>query len=166
MLSLDELLVLRDSWRVEGKTVVLTNGCFDVLHAGHVRYLAAARAHGDVLVVALNDDDSVRRLKGERRPLVPLADRAAILEALRAVDAVMPFGEVTAEATVRTIRPDVYVKGGDYAVGPGPGKRLPEAEIVQSYGGRVEIVSFLEGRSTTDLIAAIQERYCGSPEQR
>lgn len=146
--------------------MVLTNGCFDLLHLGHVRYLAAARAFGDVLILALNDDESVRRLKGPHRPLVPLAERAELLAALRSVDAVVPFSEDTAEETVRVLRPDVYVKGGDYAGASGAGKPLPEAAIVRAAGGRVEIVSFVEGHSTTDLIATIRERYCGSPAPR
>lgn len=137
--------------RADGAAVVFTNGCFDVLHAGHVRYLAAAKAMGDFLVVGLNSDASVRRLKGEGRPVNPEADRAEVLDALRAVDIVTVFDEPTAEELVRIVRPDVYVKGGDYTM-----ETLPEGRIVQEYGGRVEFVPLVEGRSTTNILARIR----------
>ena len=140
-----------DDKRAEGETIVFTNGCFDVLHAGHVRYLAKARAMGDFLVLGLNSDASVRRLKGEDRPINSEEDRAEVLDALRAVDVVTIFGELTAEELVRLVRPDVYVKGGDYTP-----ETLPEAKIVQAYGGRVEFVPLLEGRSTTNVIERIR----------
>lgn len=140
-----------DDKRAEGETIVFTNGCFDVLHAGHVRYLAKARAMGDFLVLGLNSDASVRRLKGESRPINSEEDRAEVLDALRAVDVVTIFGEPTAEELVRLVRPDVYVKGGDYTT-----ETLPEAKIVQAYGGRVEFVPLLEGRSTTNVIERIR----------
>ena len=140
-----------DAVRSEGATIVFTNGCFDILHAGHVRYLTAAAALGDFLVVGLNSDASVRRLKGEGRPIVSEADRAEVLDALRAVDVVTIFDEPTAEALVRLVRPDVYVKGGDYSL-----DTLPEAKIVQAAGGRVEFIPFVEGRSTTNVIERIK----------
>ena len=140
-----------DAARAKGATVVFTNGCFDVLHAGHVRYLAKARAMGDFLVIGLNSDASVRRLKGNNRPINTEDDRAEVLDALRAVDVVTIFGEPTAEALIATVRPDVYVKGGDYTL-----ETLPEAKIVKEYGGRVEFVPFVEGRSTTNVIERIR----------
>ncbi len=140
-----------DTVRADGGTIVFTNGCFDILHAGHVRYLRAAEAMGDFLVVGLNSDASVRRLKGEGRPIVPEADRAEVLDALRAVDIVTVFDEPTAEELVRLVKPDVYVKGGDYTV-----DTLPEAKIVQKAGGRVEFIPFVEGRSTTNVIERIK----------
>jgi rfaE bifunctional protein nucleotidyltransferase chain/domain len=130
--------------------VVLTNGCFDVLHRGHVEYLTAARALGDLLVVGLNTDAGVRRLKGPDRPVNPLADRAFVLAALRCVDVVVAFDEPTAAGLCAAIRPDVYVKGGDYTEG-----RLPEAEVVRGYGGDVRILPLTPGHSTTTTLAAL-----------
>ncbi len=140
-----------DAAREKGATVVFTNGCFDVLHAGHVRYLTKARAMGDFLVIGLNSDASVRRLKGNGRPINTEDDRAEVLDALRAVDAVTIFDEPTAEALIEIVRPDVYVKGGDYTL-----ETLPEAKIVKEYGGRVEFVPLVEGRSTTNVIERIR----------
>ena len=137
--------------RADGATIVFTNGCFDILHAGHVRYLTAAAMMGDFLVVGPNSDASVRRLKGEGRPIVSGADRAEVLDALRAVDIVTIFDEPTAEELVRLVRPDVYVKGGDYSL-----DTLPEAKIVQAAGGRVEFIPFVEGHSTTNVIERIK----------
>ena len=137
--------------KAKGNTIVFTNGCFDILHAGHVRYLNAAKALGDILVVGLNSDDSVRRLKGEGRPINPAADRAEVLAGLRAVDHVIIFEEATAEELVRQIKPDIYVKGGDYSL-----DSLPEASIVESYGGETVLIPLVEGRSTTNVIRRLQ----------
>ncbi|MBS1718799.1 MAG: D-glycero-beta-D-manno-heptose 1-phosphate adenylyltransferase [Armatimonadetes bacterium] len=143
MLSLEQALALR-----KGRKLVFTNGVFDILHAGHVQYLAAARGFGDLLIVGLNDDDSVRRLnKGPNRPINPLEDRAAVLEALRAVDGVIAFSEDTPENLVAQLKPEVFVKGGDYTL-----EQLPEARIVAEYGGEVRLIKFLEGRSTTEIL--------------
>jgi D-beta-D-heptose 7-phosphate kinase / D-beta-D-heptose 1-phosphate adenosyltransferase len=133
--------------RPRGRTVVATGGCFDLLHAGHVATIAAARALGDHLVVLVNSDDSVRRLKGADRPIQPQEDRIAVLRALAAVDEVVVFEEDTPIATLERLRPDVFVKGGDYAR-----EDLPETAILESWGGRVEIVPYVHGRSTTRLI--------------
>jgi rfaE bifunctional protein nucleotidyltransferase chain/domain/rfaE bifunctional protein kinase chain/domain len=133
--------------RAAGGTVVATGGCFDLLHAGHVATLEAARRLGDCLVVCLNSDASVRRLKGEGRPLVPERDRVRVLEALGAVDAVIVFGEDTPHAVLDALRPDVWVKGGDYAAAA-----LPEAELLAGWGGQVVVVPYLAGRSTTRLV--------------
>ncbi|AIE84255.1 D-glycero-beta-D-manno-heptose 1-phosphate adenylyltransferase [Fimbriimonas ginsengisoli] len=136
--------------RRAGKRLVFTNGVFDILHAGHVRYLAEARALGDLLIVGVNSDASVRRLaKGPGRPVHTLEDRIAVLEALRSVDGAVEFEEDTPEAIVANLRPEVHVKGGDYTP-----ERLPEAKIVLAYGGEVVILPLLEGRSTT---RALQE---------
>jgi len=133
--------------------LVLTNGCFDVLHVGHIRYLKAARGLGDSLVVGLNTDESVRALKGPRRPIFSQDERAEILAALACVDFVVLFDDNTAERLVSLLRPDVYVKGADYA--PGSGNDLPEAAIVHAYGGRVELLPLVEARSTTAIIENI-----------
>jgi rfaE bifunctional protein nucleotidyltransferase chain/domain len=133
--------------RARGGTVVATGGCFDLLHAGHVRMLEAARAQGDCLVVLLNSDASVRRLTGEDRPLVPETDRAAVLQALAAVDGVLVFEEDEPSRALERLRPHVWVKGGDYAIAD-----LPEAEALASWGGRIVLVPYVAGRSTTRLI--------------
>ena len=138
--------------RQGGQKVVFTNGCFDILHAGHVTYLEAAKAQGDVLVLGLNTDESVRRLKGPERPINSELDRAKVVGALKAVDYVVLFGEQTAETVIAEVKPDVYVKGGDYTL-----DTLPEAKIVQSYGGRVAFIDMVEGRSTTNIINKIKK---------
>lgn len=132
------------------KKIVFTNGCFDIIHAGHVRYLTAAKNFGDALIVGLNTDESVRRLKGASRPINSQDDRAEVLLGLKAVDHVIFFGEQTAENLIAEVKPDVYVKGGDYTL-----ETLPEAKIVQSYGGRVEFVNLVAGRSTTKIVEKI-----------
>ena len=139
--------VLRDG----GQKVVFTNGCFDILHAGHVRYLNKARSFGDCLVLGLNTDSSVSRIKGPSRPINSQLDRAEVVGALKSVDYVVFFDEPTAEELVRQVRPDVYVKGGDYTI-----ETLPEGQIVLGYGGKVELVQLVEGRSTTSVIAKIK----------
>ncbi len=139
--------------RKGGRKIVFTNGCFDILHAGHVRYLTQARSFGDCLVLGLNTDASVRQLKGPERPVNSEQDRAEVAGGLRAVDYVVLFGEPTAEKLIGMVRPDVYVKGGDYTL-----ETLPEAKIVRQYGGRVEFISMVEGRSTTNLIEKIRKQ--------
>ncbi len=160
LLSLAELGERRAAWQAAGLRLVLTNGVFDLIHAGHVGYLAQARALGDLLVVALNSDASTRTIKGPLRPIVPEADRAAVLSALRSVDHVTIFAEPTAEAVVAALRPEVYVKGADYASGHAPDlERLPEARIVAGYGGQIVLLPYAAGRSTSALIARIVARY-------
>ncbi|HZB94699.1 MAG TPA: adenylyltransferase/cytidyltransferase family protein [Herpetosiphonaceae bacterium] len=161
--ALEELLRLRREWRESGQIVVCTNGIFDLLHFGHLDYLTAARSLGDVLVVGLNSDSSTRRYKGPLRPLVPEHERAALLLALAPVDYVTIFDELTAERLVEALQPDIYCKGGDYGSAGSLAKPLPEAAIVERYGGRVELIPYLPGHSTTDLIRRIVERY-GSPK--
>ncbi|MBX7134256.1 MAG: D-glycero-beta-D-manno-heptose 1-phosphate adenylyltransferase [Fimbriimonadaceae bacterium] len=143
MLTLDEALAKR-----AGKRLVFTNGVFDILHAGHVTYLAQARALGDLLIVGLNSDSSVRGLgKGADRPINPEGDRAVVLSALRAVDGVVVFGEPTPEALILALKPEVHVKGGDYDP-----EQMPETPLVRSYGGEVVILPLLAGRSTTSIL--------------
>jgi len=137
--------------RAAGRRVVFTNGCFDILHAGHVRYLAAARALGDYLILGLNSDASVRRLKGETRPVNDESDRAEVVGALKSVDAVVIFGEDTAEELIAEVRPDVYVKGGDYTR-----ETLPEARVVEARGGEVAFIPLVAGKSTTNIIRRMQ----------
>jgi len=153
VLNQDEAAVWAAQVRAAGKTVVFTNGCFDLLHRGHVDYLQRARALGDVLLVGLNGDSSVRQLKGPGRPILPEADRAVVLAALRAVDAVVIFDQPTAEALVAAIQPAVYVKGGDWGAGQ---RTPPEAAVVLSYGGRVQFIPYLAGRSTSEIVAQIR----------
>jgi D-beta-D-heptose 7-phosphate kinase/D-beta-D-heptose 1-phosphate adenosyltransferase len=140
--------------RAEPCRVVFTNGVFDILHAGHVTYLEEARALGDVLVVGLNSDDSVRRLKGPTRPVNTQEDRARVLGALRCVDHVIVFDDDTPLAVITALIPDVLVKGGDYTRDTVVG-----ADVVEHYGGSVVIIPLLEGRSTTSIIARSQGRY-------
>jgi rfaE bifunctional protein nucleotidyltransferase chain/domain len=138
--------------QAEGRRVVFTNGCFDLLHRGHIRYLEQARSLGDLLVVALNGDASVRRLKGEKRPVVPEAERAEVLAALAVVDLVVIFDELDPARVIRAVRPDVLVKGGDWPV-----DRIVGADFVQSAGGTVRSLPYVEGVSTSALIRRIAE---------
>ena len=140
-----------ETLRAAGQRVVFTNGCFDILHSGHVRYLAAARALGDVLILGLNSDASVRRLKGETRPVNTAEDRAEVVGALKSVDAVVIFDEDTAEELIAKVYPAVYVKGRDYTP-----ETLPEARIVERYGGEVAFIPLVAGKSTTNIIQRMQ----------
>lgn len=141
---------LGEELRNKGNKVVFTNGCFDILHAGHVRYLNAARKLGDCLVLGLNSDDSVRRLKGPSRPINHESDRAEVISALKAVDYVIVFDEATAEQLVSELKPDIYVKGGDYSV-----DTLPEATVAAAYGGETILIPLVEGRSSSKIINKI-----------
>ena len=147
----EELLRARGRLRAEGRTLVFTNGCFDLLHVGHARYLAAARALGDALLVAINSDRSVRALKGEGRPVVPEAERAELLAALSAVDFVTVFDEDSPRRLIRELLPDVLVMGGDYAPAEIHGR-----EEVEAAGGRVLALPFVEGASTTGIIERVK----------
>jgi rfaE bifunctional protein nucleotidyltransferase chain/domain len=149
--SRSSLVEERRKWREEGRRVVLTNGCFDLLHPGHVALLEAARAHGDVLVVAINSDRSVRRIKGEGRPLVPEAERAETLLALEAVDRVVLYDEPTPLEVVKALAPDVLVKGADWAEDAIVGR-----EEVEASGGQVVRVEMVPGRSTTAMLERIR----------
>ena len=154
IISVEEMIVFREQFASQGRKVVFTNGCFDLLHVGHVRYLKEAKQQGDLLVVGLNDDESTRYIKGPGRPLMAQEDRAEILAALEYVNYVIIFSERTAERLVGTLKPDIYVKGGNYKV-----EELPEAAVVVGYGGQVYLTSVTPGRSTTSLIAAVLAYY-------
>ncbi len=142
--------------RRNGARIVLANGCFDILHVGHVRYLEGARALGDILVVGINSDEQVRVLKGEGRPLVPERERAEIIAALRVVDFVTIFNEPTVEALLRAIRPDVHAKGTDYTE-----ETVPERNVVLSLGGRVAIVGDPKEHSTSEMVKALLQDSSG-----
>jgi rfaE bifunctional protein nucleotidyltransferase chain/domain len=152
--DLATLLVLRAGYRQAGRTVVWTNGCFDLVHAGHVRSLVAARALGDVLIVGLNSDRSLRQLKGPERPILPEADRALLLGALECVDHVLLFDDLVPTTLQDRIRPDVHCKGADYA--PPQGKPIPERAVVEAYGGRVAFLPLVAGLSTSALVRRIR----------
>jgi D-beta-D-heptose 7-phosphate kinase/D-beta-D-heptose 1-phosphate adenosyltransferase len=160
ILGREELTVEVRRRQADGERGVFTNGCFDLLHLGHVRYLQEARALGDFLILALNGDGGVQLLKGPKRPLVPENERAEILAALACIDYVTIFQEPTADLLVALLQPAIYVKGGDYAglESDVPDKnRLPEARVVQEYGGVVRLISYLPHHSTTELIEAIKQ---------
>ncbi len=159
IVAVEYLPALSAALRQAGKRIVLTNGHFDLLHVGHLRSLQAARKLGDVLVVAVNDDTSTRRRKGPTRPFVPADERAELLAGLACVDYVTIFPDDTAERVVQLLRPDVYVKGGDYGVTPeelARGKQpLPEAALVRALGGEVVLIPYVPERSTTELVRRI-----------
>jgi rfaE bifunctional protein nucleotidyltransferase chain/domain len=151
IVGLAELLNIRQRLRESGEALVFTNGCFDLLHVGHVRFLAEAKALGDVLVVAVNSDSSVRRIKGPGRPVVVERERAEIVAALESVDLVVCFSDATAAGLVAGLQPDVICKGGDYD----DAETLPEAAAATSFGGRVRLLSYTHARSTTELLERI-----------
>ncbi|HSJ56900.1 MAG TPA: D-glycero-beta-D-manno-heptose 1-phosphate adenylyltransferase [Anaerolineae bacterium] len=162
--QLDDREVLRahvEMLRREGKRIVFTNGCFDILHGGHVLYLNRAKELGDVLVVGVNTDESVARLKGPDRPINGLQDRMQVLAGLSSVDLVIPFHEDTPKNLIRIVRPDLFVKGGDYTP-----DTLPEAPLVRELGGEVHIMPYLESRSTTSIIDRIRQTYVADCEQQ
>jgi D-glycero-beta-D-manno-heptose 1-phosphate adenylyltransferase len=138
-------------WRLRGEQIVLTNGCFDLLHVGHVRYLRGAKALGGRVIVAINSDESVRKLKGQGRPAMPASERAEILAALTDVDAVVIFDEPDVRALIRELHPDVQAKGTDYTR-----ENVPERDEVMAYGGRVEIVGDPKDHSTTELLTQLK----------
>ena len=149
-MTVDEAARLAERLRAEGKRIVLANGCFDLLHVGHIRYLHDARRLGDVLFLGLNDDASVARLKGRGRPLMPAAERAELLQALRDVDHVVVFGDDTADHLVTRLRPHVHAKGTDYTA-----ETVPEAAAVRAVGGTTAIAGDPKSHATRDLIATI-----------
>ena len=155
--ELAEIVARRQS---AGEKIVLTNGVFDLIHVGHARYLAEARALGDALIVAVNSDASVRGFKDPLRPVVPHAERMELLASLSSVDYVVPFGTRTPVPLVEIVRPLVYAKGGDYTL-----EDLPEAAVVLGYGGSVQILSLVAGRSTTHLIARVCAAYCQTSQE-
>ena len=138
--------------KAEGKKIVFTNGCFDILHVGHVRYLKEAKALGDILILGLNSDCSVKSLKGSNRPINNESDRAEVLSALKAIDYVVIFDEKTAENIVGEVKPDIYAKGGDYSI-----DTLPEAKIVAEHGGKTVLLQLVDGKSSTNIINKCKE---------
>ena len=157
--SRNELKAKIDRLKREGKKVVFTNGCFDILHAGHTRYLREARKLGDTLILALNSDSSVRSIKGPMRPIVPEAERAEVVAALDSVDYVTVFDELTPLELIEFLRPDVIVKGGDWAE-----QDIVGAEAVRKWGGRVAIMPEIEGASTTNIIDKVLQVYRSADE--
>ena len=147
---LDRLAGIIRTERSRGRSIVLTNGCFDLIHVGHIRYLEEAKAQGDILVAALNSDASVRRLKGEGRPILPESERAEILAAFSCVDFVTIFKEDTVEQVLLTLKPDVHAKGSDYTT-----DTVPEKETVRAYGGRIAITGGPKVKNTSELIRQI-----------
>jgi D-beta-D-heptose 7-phosphate kinase/D-beta-D-heptose 1-phosphate adenosyltransferase len=155
----NELKATVDRLKREGKKVVFTNGCFDILHAGHTRYLREARKMGDALILALNSDSSVRSIKGPMRPIVPEAERAEVVASLDSVDYVTIFDELTPLELIEFLRPDVIVKGGDWSE-----KDIVGAETVRKWGGRVAIMPEIEGASTTNIIDKVLQVYRSADE--
>ena len=152
-ISKELAIEILETAKKDGKKVVFTNGCFDILHRGHVTYLNEAKRQGDILVVGVNSDASVKKLKGESRPINSEYDRAFVLDGLKAVDYTVIFGEDTPEDLIACLKPSVHVKGGDYKK-----EDLPETKIVESYGGKVIILNFVEGKSTTNIIEKINKK--------
>lgn len=151
IISLEELTKEIQCAKQQGKTVVSTSGCFDILHAGHVTYLEEAKARGDLLIVLLNSDSSVRALKGNTRPIVSQKERAVVVAGLESVDYVCIFSDRTPCGIIGRVQPDIVIKGGDYA-----GKQIPEMDSVASYGGKVEYVNVVDGCSTTNIVEKIK----------
>jgi rfaE bifunctional protein nucleotidyltransferase chain/domain len=151
LFALPELVAWREARRARKQTVVWTNGVFDVLHVGHLQSLREAKKFGDVLIVGVNGDASVRANKGPSRPVYPSSERVELLAALELVDAILIFDDATPERVLAEVKPDVHVKGADYADKP-----IPERAIVEAYGGRVELVPLVAGRSTTDVLAKLR----------
>ncbi|MBK7104033.1 MAG: D-glycero-beta-D-manno-heptose 1-phosphate adenylyltransferase [Ignavibacteriae bacterium] len=154
LISLDELLDIRRILKQNNKKVVFTNGCFDILHAGHVDYLTKARECGDVLIIGLNSDKSVREIKGEKRPIVTQEERAYILNSLKCVDYVVLFEEPTPKELIDKIVPDVLIKGGDWAI-----ENIVGRDIVEANGGEVKNIQFVTSQSTTNIIKKVLDSY-------
>ena len=155
ILPLEQLLKVLEGERKKGKKIVFTNGCFDIIHAGHVDYLKKAKTLGDILVVGLNSDESIKRIKGENRPIIPQEMRAEVLSSLKPVDYVVVFEEDTPERLIKAIKPDILVKGGDWEINKIVGK-----DFVESYGGKVLTIPFTYDISTTKIINTIVQRFC------
>jgi rfaE bifunctional protein nucleotidyltransferase chain/domain len=151
----DELRDMIEDLHSAGKKVVFTNGCFDLIHTGHVRYLKIARGYGDVLVVAINSDESIRRIKGDKRPIMPQEERAEVLSALSMVDYVTVFEEDDPHRVVAELMPDVLVKGGDWEV-----ENIIGRDVVEANGGNVYSIPYIEGSSTTTIIDRVVKKYC------
>lgn len=154
IVSLPELVPMVAGLKQAGRRIVFTNGCFDILHVGHVRYLKSAKALGGVLIVGLNSDKSVKRIKGDKRPIVPERERAEVLSSIRFVDYVVLFDEPDPYNTIAAVKPDILVKGGDWSL-----ENIVGRDIVESYGGEVHTIPFIEGASSSRIIEDIVTRY-------
>ena len=154
IVELPELITIVKKLKQEGKRIVFTNGCFDIIHPGHVLYLKRAHEYGDILIVGLNSDESVKKIKGDKRPIVPQRERAEVLSSIRFVDYVVIFNEPDPYKTIEAVRPDVLVKGGDWAV-----ENIIGRDIVESCGGKVYNIPYIEGSSSTNIIEEILKRY-------
>ncbi len=150
LLELRELTNIANKLKKEGKKIVFTNGCFDILHIGHVKYLEDAKKLGDILIVGVNSDESVRMLKGKCRPIIPAIERAAILSALKYVDYVVIFNELNPENLIAQLKPAIHVKGGDYVI-----DQIPESKLVEAFGGKTIILNEVKGKSTSGIIQKI-----------
>jgi len=150
--KLKDLKKIIDKFKKEKKVIVFTNGCFDILHIGHVKYLKEAKKLGDILIVGVNSDDSVKILKGKTHPIIPEKERAEILDSLEVVDYVIIFNEINPENLISQLRPDIHVKGGNYQI-----EEIPEAKLVESFGGKTIILKEVKGKSTSNIIAKILE---------
>ena len=159
IVPVDEVLTLRAEWRRQGRTIVWTNGCFDVLHIGHIRFLSAAARLGDVLVVGVNSDASVRRLKGPGRPVIEQTERSELLASLACVDLVVIFEEDTPVSVLERLQPEIHCKGAEYA--PPHGKPVYEADTVHAYGGKIYFLPQTPNRSTSGIIQRISEEAMG-----
>ena len=153
-IKLEELKKIVNKLKKEGKKVVFTNGCFDILHVGHVKYLEEAKKLGDMLIVGVNSNESVRLLKGKGRPIMPEEERAEIVAALECVDYTVIFYETNPENLIAKFKPDIHVKGGDYAI-----TEIPETKLVESFGGKTVILKEIEGKSTSAIIQKILKLY-------
>jgi D-glycero-beta-D-manno-heptose 1-phosphate adenylyltransferase len=154
VISLEQASTLTTSLKKDGKKIAFTNGSFDILHSGHVDYLIKAKQLGDILILGLNSDSSVKSYKGDKRPINAETDRAYVLAALEAIDYIIIFTESTPEHLIEVLQPDIHVKGGDYTI-----DTLPEAKIIQAYGGKIELVPFVPGKSTSTIIEKICDVY-------
>ena len=151
LIKKEEIQNLLEKLKGDNKKIVMTNGCFDILHAGHVRYLKESKKHGDILIVGLNSDSSVKALKGESRPINNELDRAEVLSGLESVDYIILFDEISPVKLLDIVKPDIYTKGADYTI-----ETLPEAETVMKNGGEIKFIKLVEGKSTTKIIDKIK----------
>lgn len=158
LVTIDEIKIIRSEFRINQQIVVFTNGVFDIIHRGHIEYLSKAKSLGDLLIVGLNSDSSVKRIKGDKKPIVPQDDRAFILSNLAMVDYVVIFDEDTPLSIISEILPDILVKGADWNK-----EDIVGREVVEQNGGRVETIDFLPNRSSTNIVKTIIERYCQNP---
>jgi rfaE bifunctional protein nucleotidyltransferase chain/domain len=154
IVTLEEVATIAVGLKQEGRRIVFTNGCFDIIHIGHIRYLRSARQYGDILIVGLNSDESVRKIKGDKRPIVPQTERAEVLSSVRFVDYVVIFNEPDPYSVIAAVRPDVLVKGGDWSV-----DNIIGRDIVESYGGDVLTIPFIKGASSSGIIENIIKKY-------